>query len=363
MEKTCSRCILGDTFPNIYFDKDGVCNYCHRYDQRCSKYSINPENQKKLRALVEKVKSRGRDLEYDCIQGVSGGRDSTYTLYLLKQWGLNPLAVHVDNRMDSSIAVENMKNTCRKLDVDLHNHTVEWEEFKDLQRAFLFASVPSIDIPSDHAFVTVLYDIAEKKNIEYVFSGASFRTEGQGSIEWSLHDDERFILDIQGRHGTMNLNNYPLRTIADVFRWYRKGIREIRPLYWMDYRHSDVDSLLERELGWKYYGGHHFESIFTRWAFAFLLPKKFGIDKRITDYATLVLSKQMTREEAFSKMRESIYSAEQEAEDRKFIADTLELTEEEMDSVLHAAPKRNFDYDHHSRFHRTLQYLISPWRY
>jgi N-acetyl sugar amidotransferase len=363
MEKTCSRCILGDTFPNIYFDKDGVCNHCHRYDQRCSKYSVNPENQKKLRSLVEMVKSRGRGLEYDCIQGVSGGRDSTYTLYLLKQWGLNPLAVHVDNRMDSSIAVENIKNACRKLDVDLHNHTVEWEEFKDLQRAFLFASVPSVDIPSDHAFVTVLYDIAEEKNIEYVFSGASFRTEGQGSVEWSLHDDERFILDIQSRHGTMNLNNYPLRTIADVFRWYRKGIREIRPLYWMDYRHSDVDPLLERELGWKYYGGHHFESVFTRWAFAFLLPRKFGIDKRITDYATLVLSKQMTREEAFSKMRESIYSAEQEAEDRKFIADTLDLTEEEMDSVLHAAPKRNFDYDHHSRFHRTLQYLISPWRY
>ena len=109
MEKTCSRCILGDTFPNIHFDKGGVCNYCHRYDQRCSKYSVNPKKKKKLRSLVEKVKSKGRGLEYDCIQGVSGGRDSTYTLYLLKQWGLNPLAVHVDNRMDSSIAVENKK--------------------------------------------------------------------------------------------------------------------------------------------------------------------------------------------------------------------------------------------------------------
>ena len=363
MEKTCSRCILSDTFPNIHFDNNGVCNQCHRYDKRCSTYSVNTENQEKFRSLVEKVKSRGRDQEYDCIQGVSGGRDSTYTLYLLKQWGLNPLAVHIDNRMDSSIAVENMKKTCRKLDVDLHNQTVAWEEFKDLQRAFLFASVPSVDIPTDHAFVTVLYDLAEEKHIKYVFSGSSFRTEGQGSIEWSLHDDERFILDIQSQYGRMNLKNYPLRTIRDVFRWYRKGIREIRPLYWMDYRYSDVDPLLERELGWKYYGGHHFESVFTRWVSAFLLPKKFGIDKRLTDYATLVLSHQMTREEAFNKMRECIYSDEQEAKDRKFIADTLELTEEEMDSILRAAPKRNFDYDHHSKFYRMLLYLVSPWRY
>ena len=363
MEKTCSRCILDNRFPNIYFDEDGVCNQCHQYDRRCSKYATNTQNQKELRSLVEKVKSRGKDQEYDCIQGVSGGRDSTYTLYLLKQWGLNPLAVHVDNRMDTSIAVKNIKNACRKLDVDLHNHTVEWEEFKDLQRAFLFASVPSVDIPSDHAFVTILYNIAEENDIKYVFSGSSFRTEGQGSIEWSLHDDERFILDIHRQYGTMNLNHYPLRTIGDVFRWYRKGIREHRPLYWLDYRHRDVDPLLERELGWEYYGGHHFESIFTRWAFAFLLPRKFNIDKRLTDYATLVLSGQMTRGDAFNKMTESIYPDEQEAKDRKFILDTLGLTEEEMDSIINAAPKRNFDYDHHSRFHRILTYLISPWRY
>jgi len=131
----------------------------------------------------------------------------------------------------------------------------------------------------------------------------------------------------------------------------------------MDYHHSDVDPLLERELGWEYYGGHHFESIFTRWAFAFLLPRKFNIDKRLTDYATLVLSGQMTRGEAFNKMTKSIYPAELEAKDRAFILDTLGLTEEEMDSIINAAPKRNFDYDHHSRFHRILTYLISPWRY
>ena len=198
MEKTCSRCILDNRFPNIYFDEDGVCNQCHQYDRRCSKYATNTQNQKELRSLVEKVKSRGKDQEYDCIQGVSGGRDSTYTLYLLKQWGLNPLAVHVDNRMDTSIAVKNIKNACRKLDVDLHNHTVEWEEFKDLQRAFLFASVPSVDIPSDHAFVTILYNIAEENDIKYVFVEKFVNPKFSNVIAGEINGE---VLTLNAAHG------------------------------------------------------------------------------------------------------------------------------------------------------------------
>jgi hypothetical protein len=232
----------------------------------------------------------GRNNKYDCIMGVSGGRDSTYTLYSLKRWGLNPLAVHFDNNMNSQIAAENIKKACTKLGVELHTDIVDWEEFKGLQRSFLFASVPSVDIPTDHAFIAVLYRLAYEKKIDYVFSGSSFRTEGPGSIEWSLHDDVRFIRDIQTKFGTIPLKNFPIRTLKDILKWKISGLREIRPLYYIDYQHEQVDRILADELGWKYYGGHHFENIFTRWAFAYLLPKKFHIDKRVTDYSVLVLA-------------------------------------------------------------------------
>lgn len=265
--------------------------------------------------------------------------------------------------MDSQIASENIKKACTKLDVDLYTYVLDKDEFKDLQRSFLFASVPSIDIPTDHAFVTELYRLALEKNIKYVFSGSSFRTEGPGSIEWSLHNDEKFIYDIQDRFGTVQLKKFPIRTLSEVLKWKCHGIREIRPLYHMDYRLGAVDHLLEMELGWKYYGGHHFESIFTRWSFAYLLPHKFGVDKRLTDYSVLVLSNQLSREEAFERMNQSIYSSEQEKEDRQYIANKLALSTDEMDTIVNAPPKKNFDYAHHPGWYRLLYYLASPWRY
>lgn len=363
MKQVCSRCILDSDYPGISFDDQGVCNYCKKYDAKDRRYKHGPQSDQKLNRLINTVRSEGKNKEYDCIQGVSGGRDSTYCLYLLKKWGLNPLAVHVDNYMDTQIASENIKKACKKLDVDLHTFAVDPDEFKDLQRSFLFASVPSIDIPTDHAFVTLLYSLAMEKNIKYVFSGASFRTEGPGSIEWSLHNDEKFILDIQNRFGTIPLKEFPIRTILDVLKWKCKGIREIRPLYYMDYHLGAVDRLLEQELGWKYYGGHHFESIFTRWSFAYLLPHKFGIDKRLTDYAVLVLSNQLSRDDAFERMNQRIYSSKQEEEDRRFIMNKLDLTTEEMDTIINAPPKKNFDYAHHPGWYRSLYYLVSPWRY
>lgn len=363
MYKICSRCILDSNFPGIWFDSQGVCNFCHKYDRKNKQYAITEDSRKHFSHLIHKIQKVGKNAEYDCIIGVSGGRDSTYTLYLLKEWGLNPLAVHFDNNMDSQIAAANIKKACTKLDIDLYTDIVDWEEFKDLQRSFLFASVPSVDIPTDHAFVTVLYRLASTKKIKYVFSGSSFRTEGPGSIEWSLHDDVRFIQDIHKKFGTIPLKNFPIRTLKDVIKWRIEGLREIRPLYYIDYNHEQVDRILTNDLGWKYYGGHHFENIFTRWSFAYLLPKKFHIDKRITDYSVLILSGQLTRDEALHKMQEEIYTLEQERDDRRYITNKLGLTIYEMENILKNPPKRNFDYNHHKLPYRILYYLAAPWRY
>jgi N-acetyl sugar amidotransferase len=360
MGKICSKCILDFRFPHINFDEYGVCNYCRSYDKIDKKYLLNSATEKKLNQIIEKIKIDGKNKEYDCIQGVSGGRDSTYCLYLLKKWGLNPLAVHYDNNMNSKIAAENIKKSCKKLDIDLHTFVVDWEEFKDLQKSFLFASVPSVDVPTDHAFSTVLYNFALENDMKYIISGAAFRTEGTIPREWSLHGDEKFILDIQAKYGTKSLKNFPIRRLSDIIRYRRAGITIIQPLNFLLYEYCKTMPILENELGWQYYGGHHFESIFTRWAFAYYLPKKFGIDKRGTDYSVLIRSHQMTREAALSKMKETHYSAEQEKEDRRYIMNKLDLTATEMESIINHPPKNNFDYAHLSDIELIFRSIIGP---
>jgi N-acetyl sugar amidotransferase len=360
MQQICTKCILDDQFPGITFDSHGVCNNCHKYERVDKKYSFNESNKKFFERIIEKIKIEGKNNEYDSIVGVSGGRDSTYCLYLLKKWGLNPLAVHYDNNMDSKIAAQNIKNACNTLDIDLFTFVVDWEEYKDLQKSFLKASVPSVDIPSDHAFVTVLYEYALKNNTKYIINGSAFRTEGAIPPEWSLHNDEKFICDIQKKFGSRPLKQFPVRYLSNLIRYRLKGMTIVRPLNFVPYVHSEIMPLLEDELGWKYYGGHHFESIFTRWAFAYYLPKKFGIDKRITDYSALIRCGQMIREDALQKMNEPIYSPEQEREDRRYIMNKLELSEEEMSAILTAPPKSNFDYAHHLTYIRMLYTVLGP---
>ena len=357
--ESCSRCILNSDFPDITFDSKGVCNYCRSYDFLDKKFSLDNYTEKKLLNFIRKIKTEGKGKEYDCILGVSGGRDSTYCLYLLKQWGLRPLAVHFDNNMDSKIAAENIKNACTILDVDLHTFVVDWEEYKDLQVAFLKASVPSVDIPLDQAFVSVLFQFAYENRIFNIFSGYTFRGEGPIPKQWTCSDIP-FLLDIHKKFGKLPLNKYPIRTILDLIKYRMAGMTRISPLNYVDFRYNCIMPILEKELKWKYYGGHHFESIFTRWAFAYYLPQKFGIDKRITDYSVLIRSGQMTREEALEKMNESIYSPDQEREDRRYIMNKLDLTEQDMAMILNASPKKNADYRHHSPLFRILNNLIWP---
>jgi len=355
---SCSRCILDSSFPDISFDSEGVCNYCKSYEKLDKKFSLNEENNEKLKITIEKIKNEGKGKEYDSILGVSGGRDSTYVLYLLKKWGLNPLAVHFDNNMDSKIAAENIKNACLKLDVDLHTFVVDWDDYKDLQNAFLKASVPSVDIPMDHAFVSVLYDFAYTNKIKYIFTGYTFRGEGPIPQKWT-RNDPCFIKDIHTKFGKRKLEKYPLMRIKDKIKYRLWGLTTISPLNYVDFNYADLMPLLEKELGWRWYGGHHFECIFTRWAFAYYLPTKFNIDKRITDYSVLIRSGQLTRNEAIQKMKEIHYSADQEREDRRYIMNKLGLSDPEMEEILKAPVKMNSNYCQNPFFLKMLDSLIS----
>lgn len=294
----CTRCVIDDTVSGIQFDEKGECTFCKIHDDLEAKYPLNEDTPRRLRQLVNKIKKEGEGEKYDCIVGVSGGRDSTYTLYNAVKLGLRPLAVHFDNGWDSEIAVQNIKRATEILGVDLHTHVADWEEFKDLQRSFLFASVPDAEVPTDWVIFSVLFNEAAVNNVKYIVHGHSFRTEGTTPLTWTYMDG-KYIQDIQNRFGKLKLKSFPNMSLTKyVYYSLVKKIQQIRILYYIPYNEEEVFQILEKKLDWKNYGDKHHESKYTAFFQAYILPRKFNIDKRKLHYSAKVRNGQLTREEA-----------------------------------------------------------------
>jgi tRNA(Ile)-lysidine synthase TilS/MesJ len=240
MKERCSRCIYDDTVPNIEFDENGVCNYCHTHDQLELEYPTGEEGKKRLEAIAAKIKLEGRGKEYDVIVGVSGGCDSTYMLWLAKQLGLRPLAVHFDNTWDSMVAVENIHDALKALDVDLYTYVVDNKEYDDIYRSFLKAGVPDTDVPTDIALAATLNIACEKFGVRYIFEGHSFRTEGIAPLGW-VYMDGKYIQSVQKQYGTVPLKTFPNMLLGDFIKWTAIiGLKKIRPLYYIDYVKKDA---------------------------------------------------------------------------------------------------------------------------
>ena len=311
-KKICSRCILDTTVEDIWFDENGICKYCKIHDELERNHPIGIEGGRYLSRITDTIKADGTGKQYDCVVGVSGGRDSTYTLYKAVEMGLRPLAVHFDNGWNSEIAVTNIKNATNKLGVDLHTVVADWEEFKDLQIAFLKASVSDAEVPTDYVIYSVLWQAAVAEGVKYVIEGHSFRTEGTSPISWSYMDG-RYIRNIQKRYGTKKLRSFPVMTLSRfLYYTFVKRIKVVRILEYIDYRHDEAENIMKSELGWKYYGGHHHESTYTNFFQSYLLPKKFNIDKRKTEYSALIRSGQMIRDDALAEVSSTDYPYEDE---------------------------------------------------
>lgn len=339
--KICSRCISDTSIPGIRFDERGVCNFCEAHDELEKQFPLDESGQQRLNQILDKIKSKGRNKKHDCIIGVSGGTDSTYCLYLAKELGLRPLAVHLDNGWDSDIAVNNIKKAVTKLGVDLKTVTCDWEEFKDLQIAFLKASVPDAEIPTDLAIISVLYRVATEEDVHYVLNGHSFRAEGLSPTGWTYMDG-RYIKSVHKRFGTTTLKSFPNLTISDLLYYvFVKRIRVVPLLAYINYSKEDSKKVLKKELDWTYYGGHHFESIYTRFIITNLLVKKFNIDKRIVEYSAYIRSGQMTRERALEAMKENLPEDEDIAE---YCRNKLGLTTEEFEGILSSKRKTFLNY-------------------
>ncbi len=338
----CTRCIMDTTVPSIRFDEDGVCNFCEMHDIIAEQYPLDERGKKKLDVTVARIKKAGEGKKYDVICGCSGGRDSSWTMLVaVKKLGLRPLVVHFDNGWNSSIAVANIKNACDALDLDLVTYVADWDEFRDLQIAFLKASTPDVEVPTDVAIHAVMHKIAVEEGVKFIFNGHSFRTEGIAPKDWTYLDG-RYIRDVQKLFGKFKLNHFHNFNLGDYFYYhFIKRIEVIPILNFFPYVKKDVDKIIEAELGWQNYGGHHHESTYTKFIQSYLLPRKFHVDKRRTENSAMIRSGYMTREEALEGVKE-LYPYDETL--IGYVAEKFDMTEAEFREITDQPVKSFRDY-------------------
>lgn len=346
---------------DIFFTDDGVCNHCLVYEKReKTELFYDDAGQQKLWRLVEKIKADGKGKKYDCLIGVSGGVDSTFLALKVKELGLRPLALHLDNGWDSELAISNIENILKKLDIDLYTHVINWEEFKDLQLAFLKSSVPNCEIPTDHAIVSLFFHVAAKQRIRYIIRGGNLVTEGILPAGWGYDaKDLKHIRAVHKRFGSKKLKTLPQ---TSLLRWVRHTFvnrtKFIPLLNYIPYNKKEAKRIIIEKLGWRDYGGKHYESIYTRFFQGYILPRKFGFDKRRAHFSTLICSGQMTRDEALDEIKKDPYPGEKMMkEDREYVIKKLGLSESEFSAMM-TAPARSYkDYPNNSFFLHELEFL------
>jgi N-acetyl sugar amidotransferase len=353
--KQCTKCILDlKDDPAISFDEHGICNYCNYYESRSKSSWVKKDRAGEFKSLITDIKNAGLNKHYDCIIGVSGGVDSTYVAYLVKQQGLKPLAVHLDYGWNSELAVANITNTLNKLGIDLYTHVIDWEEIKDLQLSFLKASVVDIELINDFAIYAILHNLAKKKGIKYVLHGMNIETEGEVLPKGWAHEkfDQMNILSIHKKFGSKKLKTYP--RLSFFKRYYLNIVYKLKwvgILNYVPYNKEAVKKLIIVELDWKDYGGKHFESIFTRFYQAYILPHKFHIDKRKFHYSVLICSGQMTREQALEEMKKPAYDPQMFKEDYEFVLKKLGLSEKEFEEIMSLPIRNHLEFDSYLKKH------------
>ncbi len=346
----CTNCVMDTSDPKITFDGKGKCDHCDSfYKSVLPKWKPNEEGRKTLEKKIEQIKKAGAGKEFDCILGISGGADSSYLTYLAKeQFGLRPLVFHVDGGWNSQIAVNNIEKLIDHLGLELFTEVIDWKEMRDLQLAFFKSGVPHIDLPQDHAFVATLYKFAEKHKVKYILNGGNISTECvRNPLDYFYYGtDMRQIRDIHGRYGQVPLVNFPFSGILrhKVYLRYLKGIEVVKPLDYMPYIKKDAMQLMSDKFGWQIYARKHFESRFTKFYEGYWLPVKFGFDTRRVQYSSLILTGQMTREEALADLAQLPYDEETIAQDFEYISTKLGISVAELQGYLDAPRKSYKDY-------------------
>lgn len=364
MEHTvCTRCVMDVSDPSIKFDDDGVCNHCQGMDSLRGKvWFPNEEGLSRLYKICDQIRAAAHNKEYDCILGLSGGVDSSYLAIKVRELGLHPLVVHVDAGWNSELAVSNIEKIVKHCGYDLHTHVVDWEEMRDLQMAYLRAGIANQDVPQDHVFFASLYHFATKNGIRYILSGGNIATEGIFPKAW--HHSAMDAINLRAIHqrfGERPLKTFSTISFFDYYLWYPlvKKMRTVRPLNYMPYVKAEALAELERTVGYKPYPRKHGESLFTKLFQNYYLPTKFGYDKRRPHFSSLIVSGQMTRQEALERLAEPLYDPQELEIDIAYFCKKLRITRAEFDGFI-SQPNRHYtDFPNWDRRHRALKNLQS----
>jgi N-acetyl sugar amidotransferase len=346
----CTRIVLDASYPGLNFDGDGICSQYWDFQNVVKPNWYPDENGRKvLERRIEEIRKSGRGRDFDCLLGLSGGVDSSYMLHVMvKEYGLRPLVFHVDGGWNSELSVHNIHVLVDKLGLDLYTEVINWEEMRDFQLAWFKAGVPHLDIPQDHAFIAVLYKFAEQYGIETILNGGNIATECVAMplqyYYWGT--DMRHIRDVIRRFGTAPMRTYPFSSVYrhKLYLRYLKGVKVFKPLNYMPYTKQHAVDVLQREYGWKPYPQKHFESRFTRFYEGYWLPTRFGFDVRRCQLSSLILTGQMSREEALRTLERSPYDPDTQAQDFEYVATKLRITPQEL-RTYHEMPKKYYwDY-------------------
>ena len=350
--KICSKTVMDTSDPTIKFNENGESDYYTNFIKNIRpNWDTTQNGYDNLIKIATKIKkNRNNDKDFDCIIGLSGGLDSSYTAYVAKEiMGLNPLLFHVDAGWNTDRAVENIEKLCNGLGLNLYTEVINWEEMKDLQRSYLLSQIADQDAPQDTAFFSALYKFARKNKIKYILTGGNFSTECcREPEEWGAYPgiDKILINDIQNKFGKIKLKTFP---IVDIFMYkiyyrYILGMKVVKPLNFIDYKKSDAESELNNIFNWQPFKHKHHESRFTRFFEDFWLPRKFGYDKRRAHFSSLILTNQMTRDEALNRLKKPEMSEEFLQAEFNYIAEKLDFTKDELLNIFNSPNKTFHDY-------------------
>jgi N-acetyl sugar amidotransferase len=353
--KICSKTVMDTSDSRITFDADGVCDHAiDFYNNVLPNWYPDERGSHKLEILIEKIKKDGRNRDFDCILGLSGGVDSSYLLHIaVNNFGLRPLVFHVDGGWNSELSVHNIHVLVDKLGLDLFTEVINWEEMRDFQLAWFKAGVPHLDIPQDHAFIATLYKYADQHAIKYILNGGNISTECvRNPMEFFYYGTDMIhIRDIIRRFGSVKMETYPFSSILrhKVYLRYIRQIKVVRPLNYLPYVKAEAIRLLEREYGWKPYPQKHFESRFTKFYESYWLPERFGFDPRRVQFSSLILTGQMTRDEALNRLEKPAYDPSTIGSDFEYVATKLRISADELNHYFTMPRKFYWDYKHQEK--------------
>ena len=347
----CTKTIMDTTDPNIVFNEKGESDYYLNFiNEILPSWNTGEEGMKELMQTAEKIKKDGKNRDFDCIIGLSGGLDSSYVAYVAKEiMGLRPLLFHVDAGWNTDKAVGNIEKLVNGLNIDLYTEVINWEEMKDLQRAFFKSQIADQDMPQDIAFFSGLYKFAKKNKIKYVLTGGNFSTECcREPEEWGAYPgiDKKLIQDIHDKFGNKKLKSFPIVDIIQYKLYYKYvlGMEVFKPLNLIPYNKKEVEKLLEDKYGWEKFQHKHHESRFTRFFEDYWMPRKFGYEKRRAHFSSLILTGQMTREQALERISKPELDELTLQKEFDYVAEKLDFTRDELQAIFEGENKTFNDY-------------------